>query len=683
MQKPTAQGGDSLHASATRQLPSHTASAPPESPLPDEKPVEPDTADFDTESVTQEVQPLNTVQKTDRSVEPDQQLTVQSVPNNPENIVLSFDNAKLHKVVKILSHALQIDYLIDPKVKGTVNLHMKGEIARTDLMTLFNDIIRINRAATVKIGPLHHIVPMTATTNTQLPIISHPHTAGKQASQRSGVALHLVPLTYISPLEIEKVIKPFLSPGSHIATYEKSQLLLFTEFSDNVETILSFIDLFDTSVFEQVTVRLYPIHRAEVNDIAQELEKIFAAFELPTKSGVGVGINLVPIPRTNLLLVISSLPESFILVEHWLAQLDKQAGGTETQTYIYHVRSGIAEELSEILNSIFAPTTSDDGPARTAALTAQSQASPRPNNQAELTDEVTIIPYATTNTLIIKANPRDFTVVQGVLEALDIIPRQVLVEVMIAEVTLTENLEYGVRYSFIDKVDSGTRRLRGDSGGLGTLRADILTIDTGERNNLFVQLRAHADEGEAKVLASPHILIADGKEASIEIGDEIAIRTAISEGPGVDSGAAPEATVRKDTGTILKITPIINATGLVTLDLDLEQSNVAPRRAGDTDVSISKRRAVTSMVLQDGETILIGGLIDETIRQGISKVPVLADIPYVGALFRNTTEQLIRVELILLITPHVIRNTHDASETTARFVSKVHAIQDLMAYRGY
>ena len=132
-------------------------------------------------------------------------------------------------------------------------------------------------------------------------------------------------------------------------TYEKSRLLLFTEFSDNVQTVLSLIELFDTNVFEHVTVRLYPIKVADVGDIATELEKIFAAFELPTTSGVGVGINLVPIPRTNMLLVISSIPESFDLVENWLAQLDQQTGGTEIQTYIYHVKNGIAEELSEIL----------------------------------------------------------------------------------------------------------------------------------------------------------------------------------------------------------------------------------------------------------------------------------------------------------------------------------------------
>ena len=675
----TAQGDSHQTTSSNQPHPSsqtHTH----EEPLPNDKLLNSPVEDFNTEAIVPDDPSQNAVQDTADSPVPLQQLSAQTSRENPENVVLNFDNAELHKVIKILSDVLQINYLIDPKVKGTVNLHMKGEIAKTDLLSLFDDIIRINRAAMVKIGPMHHIVPMTATTNTQLPIVSHPHTLGGSVSPRSGVALHLVPLRYISPTEVQKVIKPFLSAGSHIATYEKSRLLLFTEFADNVTTIRSLITLFDTNVFEHVTVRLYPIRLAEVNDIAQELEKIFAAFELPTKSGVGVGVNLVPIPRTNNLLVISSLQESFDMVEHWLEQLDQQTGAADIQTYIYHVKNGIAEELSEILNSIFTETTSDSGPARTAALTAPSQTSRSPNDQAEITGEVKIIPYATTNTLIIKANPRDFDVVQGILEELDIMPRQVLIEIMIAEVTLKENLEYGIAYSFLKKGDPAEPRLKGST--TGTLRADVLKIDAGERVTLLAQLRAHADESIVRVLASPHLLVTNGKEASLEIGDEIAIRTAVSEGPGVEAGAA-EATVRKDTGTILKIIPIINSTGLVTMDLDLEKSNVNPPALGSRDVTISKRQAVTSMVVQNGETILVGGLIDETVLDSIEKVPILGDIPYIGNLFRATTTSKSRIELILLITPHVIRGTPDAAEATARFVAKVHAIQDLMANRGY
>ncbi len=612
---------------------------------------------------------------------PIEELPISATQESTERLVLNFNNAEIHKVIKVLSEVLDIDYLIDPKVKGTVNLHMKGEIEKSDLLSMFQDIIRINRAAIMKVGPLHHILPMTATTNTHLPIITQEYNADRNGARGESVGLHIVPIHHISTTELEKVIKPFLSQGSHIATYANSRLLLFTDHADNAVTIRSLIKLFDTNIFEQVTVRLYPIRRADVTEIAQELEKIFSAFELPTKSGIGVGVSLLPIPRTNILLVLSSITESFDLVEHWLAQLDKETGSTETRTYIYHVKNGIAEELSEILNSIFEQTEASTGQVRTAALTATpSQETPFSGPQGEITGEIKIIPYPTTNTLIIKANPRDWDTLQGILHELDIMPRQVLIEVLVAEVTLTENLEYGVAYSFLNNENPVEPRLRGST--TGTLRADVLTIDAGERVNLLAQLRAHDDESVVRVLASPHLLVTDGKEASLEIGDEISIRTAVSEGAGVEPGAA-EATVRKDTGTILKVTPIINATGLVTMDLDLEKSNVGPPAVGSTDVSISKRQAVTSMVVHDGETILVGGLIDESERETIVKVPILGDIPYIGALFRNTIENKSRIELVLLITPRVIKGISDATEATEEFFSKVNAIQNLMASRGY
>ncbi|HIN33471.1 MAG TPA: hypothetical protein EYM83_05965, partial [Nitrospirales bacterium] len=185
--------GKSLHAASTNQPRPSTPSLTPQALPLNEGLIRAHQKDLDTESVMQDEQFQNAVQETAESLTPFQQASVPTPHENPEKVVLNFDNAELHKVIKILSAVLQIDYLIDPKVKGTVNLHVNGEIAKTDLLSLFNDIIRINRAALIKIGPIHHIVPMTATVNSQLPIVSHPHNAGEHASPHSGVEIHLVP----------------------------------------------------------------------------------------------------------------------------------------------------------------------------------------------------------------------------------------------------------------------------------------------------------------------------------------------------------------------------------------------------------------------------------------------------------------------------------------------------------
>ena len=476
-------------------------------------------------------------------------------------------------------------------------------------------------------------------------------------------------------------MKPFLSSGSHVIGYEKSRLLLITDYADNIDKVLSMVELFDVNVFQQVTARLFPIENADVTDIAQELQKLFAAFELPTKSGRGTGISFVPITRINALLVISSLPEALHVAERWLKEMDTRESEVDVRTFIYHVRNGIATELADILNSIFKQDQQPEpGQPRTAAIPADTPQATNAGQQqgiegkAGITGDVQVISYATTNTLIIKANPRDYEIVKGILEELDIVPRQVLIEVAIAEVTLDENTEFGIEYAFQNS-DTDIVPLEGSSA-LG-FTGRLLRIRSGDQRTLLATLNAFAGETQLRVLASPHIIATDGKEASIRVGDEVAIRTSEARPTGADAGSPVDVTIRRrDTGTILRVTPHINATGLVTLEVDLEKSNVTAPPEGSSDIGINKRTTSTTMVVQDGETILVGGLIDETITDTISKVPILGDIPYLGVLFRNTTETIKRIELILLITPHVIRDLREAVEATRSFSTRVPGAQE-------
>ncbi len=596
----------------------------------------------------------------------------------PQEIVLNFDNANLYKVIKIIADILELNYIIDPKIKGTVNIHATGAISKDDLMVIFIDILRINRAAIVQHGAVYHIIPM-GDTKTKALTLRQPLSKSLEdvAEPSHTVTIQIIPLRYIAPSEIEKIVKPFLSSGSHVIGYEKSRLLLITDFTDNIDKVLSIIELFDINIFEQVNARLFPIQNADVTDIAQELEKLFAAFEVSTKSGRGTGINFVPITRINALLVISSLPEALQVAERWLKEMDTREGEVDVRTFIYHVRNGIATELADILNSIFMQDQeAPAGQPRTAVANQQAQNIPQTQaseGKAGITGKVQVISYATTNTLIIKANPRDYEIVEGILEELDIVPRQVLIEVVIAEITLTESTEFGIEYAFQNSATDITP-LEGSSA-LG-FTGRLLKIGSGDQQTLLATLNAFAGETKLRVLASPHIIATDGKEASIRVGDEVAIRTSEARPTGADAGSPVDVTIqRRDTGTILRVTPHINATGLVTLEIDLEKSNVTPPPEGSSDIGINKRTTSTTMVVQDGKTILVGGLIDETVTETISKVPILGDIPYLGALFRNTTESNSRIELVLLITPHVIRNLHEAIEATDSFITQLPGIQ--------
>ena len=386
----------------------------------------------------------------------------------------------------MIADILELNYIIDPKIKGTVNIHATGAISKDALMVIFTDILRINRAAIVQKGAVYHIVPMADTKTKALTLRQPPGDAQDDSiDPLDAVTIQVIPLRYIAPPEIEKIVKPFLSSGGHVIGYERSRLLLITDFPDNIDKVLSLVELFDINVFEQVNVRLFPIKNADVADVAQEMEKLFAAFELPTKSGRGAGINFVPVTRINSLLVITSLPEALEVAERWLQEMDTREGEVDVRTFIYHVRNGISTELADLLNSIFMQKQdAAAGQPRTVAVNQQAKnvAEGRGiESKAGITGEVQVIAYATTNTLIIKANPRDYEIVEGILEELDIIPRQVLIEVAIAEVTLEEDTTYGIEYAFQDRGTDVTA-FAGSSAGSG-FTGNFFQVLAGDQNH--------------------------------------------------------------------------------------------------------------------------------------------------------------------------------------------------------
>jgi general secretion pathway protein D len=356
------------------------------------------------------------------------------------------------------------------------------------------------------------------------------------------------------------------------------------------------------------------------------------------------------------------------------------------------VKNGIASELADILNSVFA----QNKPRKTAtplppAVVGQPQKGKSVDRgkkslslalgaQSAITGEVKVIPYSTTNTIIIKATPRDYPAVKRILSELDIIPRQVLIEILIAEVTMSDDMTLGIEYAFkgTDLGGGISKQIVGTSLGLsraGTLATGGLTASIA-RDNHIATINALASSNQINILASPHIIATDGKEASIDIGDEVPL---VASKIFIDS--REEITIeRRDTGVILKVTPHINSTGLVTLDLSLELSDAASAVvAGESDIRIFQRNAKTTMVVQDNQTIVIGGLIDEKIEEEVTKVPFLGDIPLLGLLFRSKVNSVRKTELVLLITPHVINNLEQANSVTDEFIQRLEKIKDTLS----
>ena len=610
-------------------------------------------------------------------------------PKGEEQLLtLNFDNADIYDVVHTLGELLGINYIIDPRVRGTVNIRTSEKVTKKEILPILEAIFRANNLTAVKEGNIYHIIP-----SAEAPRRFIPPRVGKEKGELAPsdqILIQIVPLNYIPVKDVINLIKPFLSSEAILTGYEKDNLVIITDFASNIKKVLGIIETLDTDVFKEVKFQLFALKNSKAEDVAKELEQIFGALEVPTKTGRGGGASFIPIPRINAILVISSLPRLLLEVETWLQQLDQVIAEEEIKTYVYFVENGTAKDLADILNQLFG----EGKPEEKKAPLAEGKEAPLPGRRGRreqeqrppetsagressamvgaIAGEVKIVAHEATNSLIIKATSRDYRIVRQILKELDIMPRQVVIEALIAEVSLDRSTQFGIEALFTTKSTTvGTE--------FGAIAADIAkrAIPAGGltynvvRGDVIATLNALASENKVHILSTPKIIASDNKEASIDVGAEVPLVS--TEFRDVVAAGRVQTTIeRRDTGVILKVTPHINSTGLVTLDLDLEVSEAQPKTvAGQTDISIFQRKALTSLVVQDGQTLLIGGLMEDTRRRSREEVPFFGRLPLLGNLFSSTNRSMKQTELIALITPHVVRTLEEAEKVTKDYKDKV------------
>lgn len=334
---------------------------------------------------------------------------------------------------------------------------------------------------------------------------------------------------------------------------------------------------------------------------------------------------------------------------------------------------------------------------------------PKEGEKPIFKEEVNIVANESTNSLIILATARDYAMIKEVLRKLDVVPRQVLIETMIAEISLDGELQFGVEYAV---ATGGLNRVLGElpvedpdnptpsPGGVTSdsinpnslLRAakkgariggdGLFSIIT-DRRQFLVLINALASRSNVKSLATPHVIAADNREAHILIGEEIPILTSTQQNFSSSNTDRVFSSVQyRDTGKILTILPQINSAGLVNMEITQEVSSVRTPEFGATNSpSFSSRQAETTVVVQDGQSVLIGGIIDDQMSRSRSGVPFLMDIPVLGRLFRTDRDLTTRTELIILITPHVIRDRNEAQEVTEEFQERIRGLKELIGRR--
>jgi general secretion pathway protein D len=630
-------------------------------------------------------------------------------------VVFNFDNADIYEVIRVMAEILKINYIVDARVKGVVNIHTSGQISGEDTFPIFQSILRLNGATAVKRDGVYEIVPLIDAKKLPIPP-SATREPGKPPSEEKYI-IQIVSLKYIPVAEVSKMIKPFLSDGADIVEHPPHNILIIGDLASNVKKSVDIINLFDLDIFTDLRVRIYPILNADVNEVAKEMERIFTSFEVSTKSGRGVGITFTPVVRINSLLVVSSIPNIFEKVEGWLKELDKiPVEGTKYSVFVYYVQNAKAKDLAEVLKQIYVTAKEKKGEFKEKVAeqltyprgvkpppTPPATAAPKEEGGAVPEGEINIVVDETNNALVIRAFARDYKSILETVKKLDIYPKQVLIEVFLAEITLDESNKYGVEWvKFMTHNPPNPLQTQGFVLGAQP-PADPFTAalpQTGFRyaivelgGRLSAAINLAAAEDRLKVISSPHIIASNNKEAKIQVGSSQPILTSTyAYGSSTTSGSLVTGTTTqpatgllegtieyKDIGIILSVTPRISDGGLVSLEINIEKSTVntsaVPLGNLQNIPVFGKKTAKTILAVIEGQTIVIGGLIEES-KEKISKgVPLLSKIPILGGLFGFQEYDKKKTELIMLMTPHIITDHIQSRSVTEEFKERVEGLK--------
>ena len=571
------------------------------------------------------------------------------------DISFNFDNAEMKDVIHvILGEILKVNYILDRRVGGTINLHATGQVYKEELISILNTLLYVYDFAIIKDGDIYRVLPRAESRQeTNIVIfgdkIPHPE---------KDIIIQIVPLQYESAKNLSGTIRPFMTGIGNIVTHGDSNYLILVEHASNMAKLLTLIKTFDTPFFAGKAVRIYDFKYADPRNMAKDLTTIVQS--LGGKVGNEGEFNFIPFTESNKMIVVSRIPELLAKLDLWIQNIDVPPSELEEdiKVYVYKVQHQKADTIAPVLTQLYSEKMS---------------AQPKPFGKKQL-EAMKIIADPKTNSIIIKALPSDYKSMKAIIEAIDATPQQVFIEALIIEVGLNSSLDYGTEWLW----DMGQTQLFGFGDMKRTAETPTMIF---EKGNFEILLDILATKSDVRILSAPHLLVKDEQSANIQVGSEVPILS--SSGQQAGTTVTFEQVQYRDTGIILTVTPHIAENDFISLDIKQEVSDAETTTTGVSDSpTFSTRNAETSLVIKSGHTVSLGGIIQQKDEKSVSKIPLLGDIPYLGNLFKSTSIKNTRTELLMLITPYVANNAEEADTLTDAFQKKLKEIEPLLTQRN-
>ncbi len=558
--------------------------------------------------------------------------------SNDGAFTLNLVNVPITQAAKaVLADALGRTYTIDPKVTGSVTLQTTRPLSERELLDTFQTILEFNDASLRVSGTAIEIVPLAGATR-RISAATDPVANGNR--------IVAVPLKYISTAEMERLLQPIAGDTLRLQSIANRNILLIAGTRDEINAAIDAVNLFDVDVLKGKSVGLFKLRTAEPEAVVEELNNIFE-----TKDGGSLQnvVSFVPSTRLGAVLVITSRSSYLSEAERWIRDLDSAAGGSIRHPIVYNLQNRSAADLAPILTEMVQQvaaeeTTTVEGAARVVADDAR-------------------------NAIVVWGNDSEQDAFARLIHSLDTTPVQVLLEATIAEVSLNDELNFGLRWYFENGKLSGTFSDAG-SGAVAPNFPGLSFMFQG--TSATVALNALSSVTNVNVVSSPSLLVLDNQEARLQIGDEVPVATQQVRDTTDPSAPVVNTISFRDTGIILSVKPRVSSSGQVVLDIEQEVSSVSNTTTSGIDSpTISQRKIETSVVVSDGQTIALGGLIEESRNRTNAKVPGAGDVPVLGALFRNRKDKIGRTELLVLITPRVIRDGNESKAITNELRNRI------------
>jgi len=603
---------------------------------------------------------------------------------------VDFNDVEVRKVIETVSEITGKNFLVDDRVQGKVTVIGPRSLTAGELYQVFLSILNVKGFAVVPSGKINKVVPSTnmAGYGVQMKVGKSEGIAGIDA-----YVTQIIPVEYTEAEELKNLLVPLIPKTDNITSYGPTNLLIVTTTESLLARVNQIISMVDVPGARE-EIRLISVNNASVQDLAAKVSQV-----LQSQSGQPVQAQrtargrqaapaassetkIIADERTNTLIAIGD-SQTLDRVEELVRKLDVSVPQGAGRVQVYYLQNADAEDLAKVLSGIPLEESVNLGETTPAGQPAP-KAVPRPQmNKAE----ISIIADLATNALVITATPEEYEALVKVIEKLDIPREQVLVEVLIAEVSFTRTMELGVEWRVANDLNGDAAVFGGTSFGefdqlVATFPAvptqglvvgaigETISFGDLEFPNLGALINALKTDSDVNILSTPTIVTTDNKEAEIIVGQTVPFQTSQK----FDSNNQPIYTFDyRDVGLTLRLTPQINNNKYVKLDIFSKLEALIASTVGTSELAPTtlKRQANTTVVVKDGNTVVIGGMIRDDKVDNVSSVPILGSLPLFGPLFRSQSSRSEKVNLLIFLTPHVISSSRqlqdEARERTGKF----------------